>query len=138
MHSCFNGSSSFKKLGTIWKVEIESQREGAMELQAESEEVIEVSAHYKDNEIYDIIKLLLDPSTGFVGSKALKKYLSIGEQFYREACQLDEKICCFENCIWRSYFHVKPLDKSQLENWHEYLNFVEVQGDFDWVCITVF
>ncbi|URE38834.1 HAT [Musa troglodytarum] len=33
----------------------------------------------------------------------------------------------------RNYFHVKPLDSGQLENWHHYLDFVETQGDFDWI-----
>lgn len=93
----------------------------------------EVSTCYTDDELSCVIKDLLDPSTGLDGTKALEKYLSFGNQFYREASQLDKKIRCFESSIRRPYFHIKPLDNSQLENWHEYLNFVEMHGDFDWV-----
>lgn len=92
---------------------------------------------FKNEEISCIIKDLLDPTAGFAKSKALQKYLLMGELFYKEACQLNEKICCFEANIRRSYFHVKPLDSSQLENWHHYLDFVEMQGDFDWVWFSI-
>lgn len=85
-------------------------------------------------EIYGIVKDLQNPSNDSLRSQALQKYLSIGEQFYHTACQLDGKIHCFENSIGRSFFHVKPLDDSQLANWHSYLDFIEKQEDFDWVC----
>ncbi|XP_039049499.1 alpha-protein kinase 1-like isoform X1 [Hibiscus syriacus] len=83
-------------------------------------------------EISCVIKNLVNASTGIDGAKALTNYLSIGKQLYHEASKLDEKIHHFEAGIRRSYFHVKELDISQLENWHEYLNFVEMHGDFDW------
>ncbi|KAK9268077.1 hypothetical protein L1049_010516 [Liquidambar formosana] len=105
-----------------------SVAEGQSELVLDSE----VTTCYKDIEILHVIKDLLDPSIGSFRSKALQKYLSAGEQLYREACQLDAKIHFFETHIQRPYFHVKPLDASQLENWHHYLDFVEKQGDFDW------
>lgn len=87
-----------------------------------------------DDQISCVVKDLLEPSSGLGGSKALQKYLSIGEHLYQEARQLNEKIVSFETKIRRSYFHVKALDVDQLENWHQYLDFVEMQGDFDWVC----
>ena len=31
--------------------------------------------------------------------------------------------------IKRPYFHAKPLDKHQLQNWHDYLDFEVAQGD---------
>lgn len=86
------------------------------------------------DEISCVVKDLFEPSLSFDKSKLLlQKYLSIGECLYQEACQLDEKIRTFETKIRRSYFHVKPLDADQLDNWHHYLDFVEKQGDFDWV-----
>ncbi|CEP08659.1 hypothetical protein [Parasitella parasitica] len=37
----------------------------------------------------------------------------------------------YEAEIKRSYFHVKPLDKPQLENWSKYLDFEESQNNHD-------
>ena len=34
----------------------------------------------------------------------------------------------FEEQIKRPYFHVKPLERAQLKNWHEYLEFMKVSG----------
>ena len=35
----------------------------------------------------------------------------------------------YEDAIKRPYFHVKPLERSQLKNWQEYLNLEVEQGD---------
>ncbi|CAD7699800.1 unnamed protein product [Ostreobium quekettii] len=35
----------------------------------------------------------------------------------------------FEDCIKRPYFHVKPLDSTQLTNWNKYLDYIEKNGD---------
>jgi pre-mRNA-processing factor 39 len=35
----------------------------------------------------------------------------------------------FESAIKRSYFHIKPLDEAQKQNWKNYLNFEEAEGD---------
>lgn len=99
-------------------------------------EMIEVKA-YKGHEISSVIADLLAPSVELPIANTLKKYLSAGEYFYQKASDLDSKIKCFENCIRRPYFHVKLLDDVQLENWHHYLDFVEMQGDFDWVWIVL-
>lgn len=106
-----------------------------MDLQSEAVFDGEVPRFYGDDEISLVVKDLLDPAIGSGRSKALQRYMCIGKQLYQEACQLDEKIGTFEISISRSYFHVKALDASQLENWHRYLDFVEMQGDFDWVYI---
>lgn len=37
----------------------------------------------------------------------------------------------FEDKIRRPYFHTKPLDKFQLRNWEEYLNFEIAEKDYD-------
>lgn len=121
---------SFRKLAATWKEEMQCLND--MDLQPDPSVENEVSTCYTDDEISCVIKDLLDPSTGLDGTKALEKYLSIGNYFYQEASQLGEKIHRFESSIRRPYFHVKPLDIGQLENWHEYLNFVEMHGDFDW------
>ncbi|KAF6202489.1 hypothetical protein GE061_002885 [Apolygus lucorum] len=36
----------------------------------------------------------------------------------------------FETSIKRPYFHIKPLEKSQLDNWMSYLDFEITNGDF--------
>ena len=92
----------------------------------------------KEDKIYGIIKDMLESSVGLTRSIALKRYIIIGEQLYHDACQLDSKICSFEANIQRSFFHVRPLDANQLENWHHYLDFVELQGDFDWVLFYLY
>ncbi|KAG0464216.1 hypothetical protein HPP92_020285 [Vanilla planifolia] len=73
---------------------------------------------------------LLDES--LLGPETLRKYFSVGEVLYGKSKQLDKCISSFEVRIRRQHFHVKPLDEFQLENWHEYLTFVEDQGNFDW------
>lgn len=114
---------------------MKSQSNSTVDLQSEAVFDGEVPRFYGDDEISLVVKDLLDPAIGSGRSKALQRYMCIGKQLYQEACQLDEKIGTFEINISRSYFHVKALDASQLENWHRYLDFVEMQGDFDWVYI---
>ncbi|KAF3449858.1 hypothetical protein FNV43_RR05937 [Rhamnella rubrinervis] len=122
---------SFKRLAMLWEEEMGCRGTSAVDFLSEPL-TDEVHKCYQDDQISCVIKDLLEPSSGLGVSKALQKYLSIGERLYQEAHQLNEKIGSFETKIRRSYFHVKPLDADQLENWHQYLNFVEMQGDFDW------
>lgn len=42
---------------------------------------------------------------------------------FRETGNEIEKRLQFEEAIKRPYFHVKPLEKSQIKNWKEYLDF---------------
>ncbi|KAL0310578.1 UNVERIFIED_CONTAM: Pre-processing factor 39 [Sesamum angustifolium] len=84
------------------------------------------------DEISLVVKDLLDSSDRSLKSKALERYRSIGEGFYQEASQTDEKIKCFEAKIRRRYFYVTPLDNDQLDNWHLYLDFIEKQDNLDW------
>ncbi|KAA8514990.1 hypothetical protein F0562_018222 [Nyssa sinensis] len=121
---------NFKKFVAMLKEEMERQNDCSNEEQSEAVPCSEVTI--TDDEISHVIKDLLDSSVGSVRSKALQKYISIAEQFYQEASRLEGKILCFETHIRRPYFHVKPLDDKQLENWHHYLDFVEKQEDFDW------
>ncbi|KAI3947372.1 hypothetical protein MKX01_004206 [Papaver californicum] len=123
---------SFKKFSTIWKEEIVFQGTAVTDIQPGSDFEITDVAAYEDEDIPGVIKDLLDPAVGMRRRNALEKYLSVGEQFYHNASQIDADIRCFEGCVKRPYFHVKLLDLSQLENWHYYLDFVEMQGNFDW------
>ncbi|KAK4421109.1 Pre-processing factor 39 [Sesamum alatum] len=84
------------------------------------------------DEISLVVKDLLDSSDRSLKFKALDRYRSIGEGFYQEAGQTDEKIKCFEAKIRRRYFYVTPLDDDQLDNWHLYLDFIEKQDNLDW------
>lgn len=74
------------------------------------------------------------------GSEAeeLEKYIAIREEMYKKAKEFDSKIIGFETAIRRPYFHVKPLSVAELENWHNYLDFMEREGDlnkvFGFVC----
>ncbi|PON41745.1 HAT (Half-A-TPR) repeat, partial [Parasponia andersonii] len=125
---------SFKKLAALCNKELGCASNCAADLQSGSFLDDEVPKRYRMDEISCVIKDLLEPSISLGRSKALlQKYLYIGEQLYQESCRLDEKISTFENNIRRSYFHVKSVDVDQLENWHHYLDFIEMQGDFDWV-----
>ncbi|PIA41432.1 hypothetical protein AQUCO_02200089v1 [Aquilegia coerulea] len=131
LHSYYE---SFKKLVAIWEEERNFQTGDATETQSDgflNGKTTRVK-EYDNEDITIVIKDLLDPAAGLHRHKALQKYLSTGEKFYQRARELDAKICSFESRIRRPYFHVKPVDASQLENWHQYLDFVEMHGDFDW------
>lgn len=123
---------SLEKLVAIWEEEMKSQN-SAEEPKLEVDLNNELQASNNDKEICEVIRKLLDSSDGQTRSRELQKYKAIGEQLYKSSCLLDEKILCFESNIRRSYFHVKPLETAQLENWHKYLDFAEEQKDFDWV-----
>ncbi|XP_071715826.1 pre-mRNA-processing factor 39-2 [Rutidosis leptorrhynchoides] len=85
-----------------------------------------------NDEIYDAIKELQDSSSVELRTKALHKFIAIAEQFYSKSCQLHERIDYFENYVDRDFYNVKPLDDEELQNWHNYLDFIEKQDDFDW------
>ncbi|KAJ1298242.1 hypothetical protein BS78_01G438800 [Paspalum vaginatum] len=61
----------------------------------------------------------------------LAKYVSTREEMYRKAKEYESKIIGFELAIRRPYFHVKPLDNPELENWHNYLDFIEKEEDIN-------
>ncbi|CAN1270170.1 Pre-mRNA-processing factor 39-1 [Linum perenne] len=70
-------------------------------------------------------------SAGLSEAEELEKYSSLREELYKKAKEFDSKICDFENAIRRPYFHVRPLNVVELENWHNYLNFMEAQNDLN-------
>ncbi|ONI10882.1 hypothetical protein PRUPE_4G074100 [Prunus persica] len=123
---------SLKKFAASCEEEMKCQSSSTVDSQSETVLDSEAPTIYRDDEIALVAKDLLDPPISLERSKALQKYIYVGKQLYQEACRLDETIRTFEINIRRSYFHVKPIDVGQLENWHHYLDFVEIQGDFDW------
>ncbi|KAL1188850.1 Pre-mRNA-processing factor 39-1 [Cardamine amara subsp. amara] len=70
-------------------------------------------------------------SAGSTDPEELKKYVGIREAMYIKAKEFESKIIGFEMAIRRPYFHVRPLNNAELENWHNYLDFIERDGDFN-------
>ncbi|OMO65000.1 RNA-processing protein, HAT helix [Corchorus capsularis] len=70
-------------------------------------------------------------SAGSTEAEELEKYVAIREQLYKKAKEFDSKILGFETAIRRPYFHVRPLNVAELENWHNYLDFIEREGDIN-------
>lgn len=70
-------------------------------------------------------------SAGLTEAEELEKYIAVREEMYKKDKEFDSKIIGFETAIRRPYFHVKPLSVAELENWHNYLDFIERDGDFN-------
>ncbi|EPS68551.1 hypothetical protein M569_06212, partial [Genlisea aurea] len=64
-------------------------------------------------------------------AESLEKYMAIREEIYKKAKDFDYKISGFEIAIRRPYFHVRPLNVAELENWHSYLDYIESGDDFN-------
>ena len=56
---------------------------------------------------------------------------------YKAAKEQDSRIVEYESAMRNTYFHVKPLYDAQLANWHNYLDFVEKEGDFSKVTFFI-
>ncbi|KAG2261864.1 hypothetical protein Bca52824_068943 [Brassica carinata] len=123
---------SFRKIAASLKEKIKCRLDVNGDLSSDPMEDDLVPTRHSNEEISVVIRDLMGPSSSLAVAKALHAYLSIGEQFYQDSQELKEKISCFETQIRRPYFHVKPLDTNQLDNWHKYLSFAETYGDFDW------
>lgn len=74
------------------------------------------------------------PKPANAEAEELEKYIAAREEFYKKAKELESKIIGFETAIRRPYFHVRPLDDPELENWHNYLDFIEKENDINKVC----
>lgn len=61
--------------------------------------------------------------------KLRKKILSGRKKVYKQTVAAVSARWTFEEAIKRPYFHVKPLERSQLKNWKDYLDFEIEQGD---------
>ncbi|XP_038073858.1 pre-mRNA-processing factor 39-like isoform X2 [Patiria miniata] len=64
-----------------------------------------------------------------------KKVLESRGAVYRQTEQEVSKRWAYEEGIRRPYFHAKPLEKSQLKNWREYLDFETANGTHERVLI---
>ncbi|XVE72864.1 hypothetical protein DITRI_Ditri11bG0072400 [Diplodiscus trichospermus] len=69
--------------------------------------------------------------SGLTEAEELEKYVAVREELYKKAKDFDAKILGFETAIRRPYFHVRPLNVAELENWHNYLDFIEREGDLN-------
>lgn len=76
-------------------------------------------------------------SAGLTEADELEKYIAVREEMYKKAKEFDSKIIGFETAIRRPYFHVRPLNIGELENWHNYLDFIEREGDLSKVLELV-
>ncbi|VFQ97077.1 unnamed protein product [Cuscuta campestris] len=119
----------FKDHVTVLEEEIQPLNNGNLEMHTE---LYSDATSLSDKEISRVVNDIWDSSDIRVRCKALHRYKSIGDQLYQKASQLDEKIKRFESNIRRRYFDAAPLDDDQLNNWHQYLDFIEKQEDFDW------
>ena len=77
-------------------------------------------------------------SASLTEAEELEKYIAVREEMYKKAKEFDSKIIGFETAIRRPYFHVRPLNVSELENWHNYLDFIEREGDLNKVFLVCF
>ncbi|KAI4378579.1 hypothetical protein MLD38_016039 [Melastoma candidum] len=80
--------------------------------------------------VEDTEQTLTPKTDGLTEAQQLEKFIAMREEMYKKAKEFDSKILGFETTIGRPYFHVKPLNVAELENWHNYLNFMESEGDF--------
>ncbi|KAL3517738.1 hypothetical protein ACH5RR_020327 [Cinchona calisaya] len=70
-------------------------------------------------------------SASLKDAEELEKYIAVREEIYSKAKEFDSKILSFETAIRRPYFHVRPLNVAELENWHNYLDFIEGVNDLN-------
>ncbi|XP_050106981.1 pre-mRNA-processing factor 39-1-like isoform X2 [Malus sylvestris] len=68
-------------------------------------------------------------SADLTEAEELENFITIREEVYKKAKEFDSKIISFETAIRRPYFHVRPLNSVELENWTSYLDFIEREGD---------
>ncbi|VAI53145.1 unnamed protein product [Triticum turgidum subsp. durum] len=94
---------------------------------------VENSAQVLDGEAHpnDVEKTAEPEVSSSTEAEDKAKYISIREELYTKAKEYEFKISSFEHAIRRPYFHVKPLDKPELENWHSYLDFIEKEEDIN-------
>jgi pre-mRNA-processing factor 39 len=97
---------------------------------------VENSAQALDGEVHqtDVDKTAEPEISCSTEAEDKAKYVSVREEMYKKAKEYESKIIVFEQAIRRPYFHVRPLDKPELENWHSYLDFIESEEDINKVC----
>ncbi|KAA8543419.1 hypothetical protein F0562_021086 [Nyssa sinensis] len=109
--------------------ELRTAEEAAAAAAANSEaSAQEIEGEVHPNAVEQSAKLV---SAGLRDADELEKYIAIREEMYKKAKEFDSKIIGFETAIRRPYFHVRPLNIAELENWHIYLDFIEGGDDFN-------
>ncbi|XP_023745513.1 pre-mRNA-processing factor 39-1 isoform X1 [Lactuca sativa] len=73
----------------------------------------------------------IHPNDGLTEAKELENYISLREELYKKTKDFDSKIIDFETAIRRPYYHFRPLNVTELENWHNYLDFIEGCDDLN-------
>lgn len=68
---------------------------------------------------------------GYVRKVTLERRTAV---FEKVTVELDKRKQ-FENTIKRPYFHVKPLERAQLKNWRDYLDFEVSEGNSERITI---
>ncbi|XP_021763301.1 pre-mRNA-processing factor 39-like isoform X1 [Chenopodium quinoa] len=122
--------SSFKELaGSRPLAELRTPEEAAAAAAATASSDIDVQESDKDVNPDTMEESSKPVSSGLTEAEELEKYIAIREEIYKKAKEADSKIIGFETAIRRPYFHVRPLNDAELENWHNYLDFIEVEGD---------
>lgn len=92
----------------------------------------EAGAHEIEGEVNpNAVESAKPVSSGLTEAEELEKYIAIREEMFKKAKEFDSKIIGFETAIRRPYFHVRPLNVAELENWHNYLDFIEQGDDFN-------
>lgn len=133
---------SFKELVASRPLsELRTAEEAAAAAAADSE----ASGEQVEGEIHPNSESSKPVSASLKDAEELEKYIAVREEIYKKAKEFDSKIIGFETAIRRPYFHVRPLNSAELENWHNFLDFIEGGGDFNKVfgglcyfgCISV-
>ncbi|XP_069114991.1 pre-mRNA-processing factor 39-like isoform X1 [Argopecten irradians] len=70
-------------------------------------------------------------------NKIKERIIQIQEETFKKTEEEVSKRWNYEEAIKRPYFHVKPLERSQLKNWREYLDYEMQNGDYKRV-VTLF
>ncbi|CAI9279306.1 unnamed protein product [Lactuca saligna] len=73
----------------------------------------------------------IHPNDGLTEAKELETYISLREELYKKTKDFDSKIIDFETAIRRPYYNFRPLDVTELENYHNYLDFIEGCDDLN-------
>lgn len=64
-----------------------------------------------------------------------EKIISLREIVYNKTVEEVNRRWHYEDSIKRPYFHVKPLERMQLKNWHEYLDSETKEGNHKNICV---
>ncbi|KAF5181953.1 Pre-mrna-processing factor [Thalictrum thalictroides] len=115
----FKELAGSRPLSDLWTAE-EAAAVAAAKLEAAG---VDSEVHPDGADNPDTIK-----AGGITEAEELEKYVTAREEIYKKAKEFDSKIIGFETAIRRPYFHVRPLNGAELENWHNYLDFIE-RGD---------